>query len=231
MKKIEFIVFKSGVTDRPVSIVSVNGMGANGLPFDADRKKAFMIPVLFARKDSIYKSLGCDVWDIERDARKWEGGNPCIAHPPCRAWAKLKGFARPLEGEKELAILSVKFIREFGGILEHPSGSSLWKYIPLPLPGSNDEWGGYSICVDQFQFGHKARKKTLLYIVGVPKSELPPIPIRMDAVTHYVGFPKSWKGKSRNGMKEVTKKEREATPELLAKWLIQVCQIIKSKQP
>lgn len=186
-----------------------------------------MITVLFARKDSIYKSLGCDVWDIDRDARKWEGTEPIIAHPPCRAWGKLKGFAKPRDGEKELAILSVKWIRSFGGVLEHPSGSDLWKEIPLPFPGLIDEWGGYSICIDQFQFGHKARKKTLLYIVGMPIDQLPIIPMNMNAVTHYVGFPKSWKGKSRYGMKEITKKEREATPEALAKWLIEICEKIK----
>ncbi len=36
-----------------------------------------MIAVLFARKDSIYKSLPeCDVWDAERDARR--PALPCI---------------------------------------------------------------------------------------------------------------------------------------------------------
>jgi hypothetical protein len=45
------------------------------------------VAVLFARADSIYKTLaGCDVWDEARDALKWPGGAPIIAHPPCRAW-------------------------------------------------------------------------------------------------------------------------------------------------
>jgi hypothetical protein len=36
-----------------------------------------MVAVLFARADSVYKALdGCDVWDIERDARRWPGGSP-----------------------------------------------------------------------------------------------------------------------------------------------------------
>lgn len=35
------------------------------------------IAILFARADSIYKTLpGCDVWDIQRDARRWPGGGP-----------------------------------------------------------------------------------------------------------------------------------------------------------
>lgn len=33
------------------------------------------VAVLFARRDSIYKSMaGCDVFDIDRDARSWKGG-------------------------------------------------------------------------------------------------------------------------------------------------------------
>jgi hypothetical protein len=48
------------------------------------------VAVLFARSDSHYKALpGVDVWDSERDARKWLGGSPVVAHPPCRAWGAL----------------------------------------------------------------------------------------------------------------------------------------------
>lgn len=186
-----------------------------------------MVSVLYVRSDSIYKQLGVDCWDIERDARRWPGGNPVVAHPPCRAWGKYKGFAKPRPDEKELARQAIRDIRKFGGVLEHPRHSGLWKDMKLPKPGEVDEFGGYSINVDQFWWGHKARKNTLLYIVGCPKDQLPQIPIRMDAVSHYVGYPKSFKGRSRNGMKEISKKEREATPVEFAKWLIQVAENCK----
>lgn len=101
------------------------------------------VAVLFARQDSIYKSLpGCDVWDIERDARKWPGGAPIVAHPPCRAWGRLRSFAKPRVGERELALWAVDQIRLHGGVLEHPAGSQLWQEKPLPEPGERDEWGG-----------------------------------------------------------------------------------------
>lgn len=187
------------------------------------------VSVLFVRSDSVYKELGVDCWDIERDARNWPGGNPIVAHPPCRAWGKLKYFAKPREGEKALALYAVDQIRIFGGILEHPRHSSLWKEKPLPLPGEIDEFGGFSIVVDQFVFGHKAKKETLLYICGIPKSALPVIPSRFDAITHKVGYPKSWKGKSRYGIKEVSKKEREATPEPMARWLIEIAALCKQQ--
>lgn len=181
------------------------------------------ISALFVRKDSVYKTLGVDCWDIERDARLWPGGNPIIAHPPCRAWGKLSGFARPREGEKEYAIKCIEWIREYGGVLEHPAASRLWPFMNLPKPGKVDEYGGFSICIDQFWFGHKAQKKTLLYVCGCTQADLPPIPLRFDAITHVIGFNKKNKfGRVDKTKKEVTRAEREHTPVELAKWMIKV---------
>lgn len=185
-----------------------------------------MVSILFARQDSIYKTLGVDVWDIDRDARLWPGGNPCVAHPPCRAWGQLKHFAKPRHDEKELALISVDFIRAQGGVLEHPSGSTLWDEKPLPLPGHTDKWGGYTIDVDQFWFGHKAKKKTFLYICGVDKKDLPAIPMRFDLIEYTVSS-KIKKKSGRRLKKEITKAEREATPIAFAQWLIEVAQRCK----
>lgn len=194
--------------------------GADGLSGLRVGATLELVSVLFARKDSVYKKLGVDVWDIERDARLWPGGNPIVAHPPCRAWGAYKGFAKPRPGEKELAIWSIRQIRRWGGVLEHPRASSLWKEMELPIGEEVDEYGGRTISIDQKWFGHKAKKATLLYVCGC--KNLPKIPLNFDAVTHYVGYPKSFKGKSRNGMKEISKAEREHTPIHLAKWLIEV---------
>lgn len=185
------------------------------------------VSALYVRKDSVYKELGIDSWDIERDARLWPGGNPIIAHPPCRAWGKLSHFAKPRDGEKELAIRAVKLIREWGGILEHPAASRLWPTMNLPKP---DEFGGFSVCVDQFWFGHKAQKKTLLYICGCSQNDLPPIPLRLDAITHVVGLNKKNRfGRVNDNRKEITRSEREHTPVELAKWMIKVALKCKSK--
>ena len=41
------------------------------------------VAILFARQDSNYKAMaGTDVFDIDRDARNFEGGMPVVAHPP-----------------------------------------------------------------------------------------------------------------------------------------------------
>lgn len=95
-----------------------------------------MISVLFARADSNYKALpSVDVWDAERDARTWPGGNPVVAHPPCRAWGRLRHFAKPRPDEKALAIFAVDQVRKWGGVLEHPASSTLWTEAGLPAPG------------------------------------------------------------------------------------------------
>jgi hypothetical protein len=178
-----------------------------------------MISALFVRNDSIYKDLGVDSWDIDRNALNWAGGNAIIAHPPCRAWGKLRGLAKPRPGEKELAIWAIGQIRRYGGVLEHPRHSLLWSVLNLPKGLEIDNWGGYSVCVNQSWFGHKAEKNTLLYIVGCPRKELPAIPLRMDAITHTVNRD------PRGIKKELSKKAREATPIDFAKWLIRVAEI------
>lgn len=187
------------------------------------------ISVLYTRVDSIYKTLGVDCWDIERDARKWPGGNPIVAHPPCRAWGQLAHMAKPRPDEKLLAISAVNEIRKNGGVLEHPRKSKLWAEMNLPQPGKTDEYGGYTICVNQSWWGHKAEKQTFLYIVGCDRNELPPIPISFSAIEYTVSS-KIKKKSGRRIKKEITKKEREETPIELAKWLIEVAKKCKTTQ-
>jgi len=94
------------------------------------------IAVLFARNDSSYKNLSnFEVYDIDRDARQFCSKMPVLAHPPCRAWGMLSHMANPREGEKQLAYFALAQVRLNGGVLEHPTGSRLWKEAPLPLAG------------------------------------------------------------------------------------------------
>jgi hypothetical protein len=175
------------------------------------------VSALFVKKDSIYKELGLDCWDIDRDAQNYAGTNPVICHPPCRAWGNLSHIAKPRPGEKELAIFSVNQVRKWGGVLEHPRKSKLWNYMGLPYPGKYDEYGGFSICIDQHWFGHKAQKRTLLYICGVDIKDLPRYPITLNQVEFCVGT-----SRDKGYIKEMPKKEREDTPLKLANWLIEV---------
>jgi hypothetical protein len=188
------------------------------------------ITVLFTRSDSIYKSLGCDTYDINRDARSYAGDRAVIAHPPCRAWGRLKAMAKPRPDEKELARFAVKIIQKNGGVLEHPQDSSLWKDQALPEPGSGNLFAkageGFSIKVNQFDFGHKAIKGTWLYINGMAPDQLP----TYDRATGEPAFCVQRGKYTKWWIREITKKEREATPEAFALYLIEIVKIIEQNK-
>jgi len=179
------------------------------------------VAILFARSDSIYKTLpDCDVWDEARDARNWTGGASVVAHPPCRLWGKLRQFAKAAdpEAERRLAMMAVMAVQAFGGVLEHPAESTLWAHMGLPLPGrAPDNFGGWTAEIRQCDWGHKAEKPTWFYIVGCHPDDLPPLPPRSEPT----GVIKPQRGVPRT-LKIVTKAEREATPEPLARWLVEL---------
>lgn len=182
------------------------------------------VAVLFARADSIYKTLsGCDVWDIERDARKWPGGAPVVAHPRCRGWGRLAHMAKPRFDELNLAVFAVEQVRRFGGVLEHPAWSKLWVRCGLPAPGARDAFGGWTLPIHQHWWGHRAEKSTWLYIVGCMPAELPPVPLVLGEAPFVVSTSGRRKDGSRAGYRpEIKKSEREHTPIELAKWLVEL---------
>ena len=182
------------------------------------------IAVLFARSDSIYKNIyGLNVFDINRDARNFAGPNVVIAHPPCRGWGRLRHLAKPRPDEKDLALFAVDKIRKNGGVLEHPEFSTLWLAAELPAPGSIDEFGGFTLPLPQFWFGHLARKNTWLYIVGLKIADLPNIPLVLGDSQYVVS---SSKRNCVGAKKEIPRKDREATPKDFALWLVELAQKI-----
>ena len=180
------------------------------------------VAVLFVAKQSIYKLPPLrgrvDAWDENRDARRFRGGMPVIAHPPCRLWSELSHMSTAPSEEKQLAIFALDRVRMCGGVLEHPYKSKLWKYCGLPLPGSGqDEWGGFTIEVDQFHWGHKARKRTWLYIAGIGPGDVPVMPKRAGEPTHVVTT-----SNGNTKKPEVQRWERSATPPYFATWLYEL---------
>lgn len=171
------------------------------------------VAVLFARRDSVYKTLPCDVWDADRNALNWPGGCPVVAHPPCRSWGNWQWKAKPEPGERELAPWSVQQVRRWGGVLEHPRSSHLWPEYGLPKPGERDEWGGFTFPVLQFWFGHRAEKATNLYICGCSPSDLPPLPLVLGTPSHKVEL--------------MGVREREQTPPAFAEWLLSIARLCR----
>ena len=187
---------------------------------------------LFCRSDSAYKKReSWDVYDAERDARNFKGGMPCVCHPPCRAWGVMSHMAfrnrdwtqseNPRrEEERNLALFAVDVVRKTGGIIEHPSGSKLFKKH-LPDAGHlPDEFGGFTIEIDQFDFGHVAHKKTKLYICGIQIASIPSLPPHRTEQTD-----RSIAGNV-PGTTRCTQYQREYTPDALIDWFERVLDLV-----
>lgn len=195
------------------------------------------IAALFVRENSIYKTLtDVDCWDKKRNAQDWPGGMPCIAHPPCAQWASLAHFARDIPEQKALAPLAVEFVRHHSGILEHPLRSKLFHFMNLPLPGQPpDKYSGWTLCIDQFWWGHQARKRTLLYIVGCAPREIPTMPIVLGHAPAIVStHPPRWDEKTQKitrvpkyvpNRPTMKPSDNEKTPTAFAHWLVELARL------
>lgn len=195
------------------------------------------VAVLFARRDSVYKALpGCDVFDADRDARTYAGSLPVVAHPPCRSWGRLRAFATPAPGERDLALFAVDQLRRCGGVLEHPAWSTLFAAAGLPGPGLRDGFGGWTLPILQSAWGHRADKATWLYIVGIEPAQLPVIPYRMGQASHVIAQRRTRPDGSRirkgdpEWKPETSKAEREHTPVDLARWLVELARSTTVRQ-
>lgn len=188
-----------------------------------------MIAVLYVDALGIYpKMRGVDAWDVVRDARLYDGPFPIVAHPACGPWGKLRHMYKGSEGDWTLACRGVDQVRKWGGVLEHPSHSLLWKSMSLPKPGQGfDAHGGYSIEVVQSDWGHVARKRTWLYLVGVPvwlvSAYAAPFPGR--APTHWISGGRGKPGRRLcdclpPGIKAASAQQRRRTPPLFARFLL-----------
>jgi hypothetical protein len=148
-----------------------------------------MIAALYVETNGSYFGLeGVDPWDEERDARKYSGPYPVVAHPPCQRWGKMwagqplwikKTGQRKIKGDDDGCFeAALDAVRTYGGVLEHPHGSHAWSHFGLEKPPrsggwiSTDGFGGWTCCVEQGRYGHYARKPTLLYAVATDLPEL-----------------------------------------------------------
>lgn len=114
-----------------------------------------------------YPSMpGVEAWDEARDARTYAGPHPIVAHPPCGPWSRMRGLCT--RQDKGCAPRAVEQVRAYGGVLEHPQLSRLWRHCRLPEPfGLPDCFGGRCYLVRQVSWGHCCEKPTWLYTVGV----------------------------------------------------------------
>lgn len=138
------------------------------------------VAALFVAKGGCYFGLeGVDPWDEARDARHYHGPSPVVAHPPCQRWGRYwsggpSARVRRIKGDDGGCFASALFsVRAYGGVLEHPEASSAWRTYGLNAPPRAGGWvvadfdGGWTCCVEQGHYGHRARKATWLYAHGV----------------------------------------------------------------
>ncbi len=142
-----------------------------------------MIAALFVEAKGVYAGLpGVEPWDKQRDARTYPGAHRVVAHPPCERWGRYWGGAPSTWPRLKLGddggcfASALASVRRWGGVLEHPEGSHAWRAFNLNVPPRAGGWvmadweGGWTCCIEQGHYGHRARKATWLYANGV---ELP----------------------------------------------------------
>jgi hypothetical protein len=139
-----------------------------------------MVAALFVETNGTYFGLpNVDPWDARRDARTYAGPHRVVAHPPCERWGRYWGggpsarVPRKLGDDNGCFAAALASVRRWGGILEHPEGSHAWRHFELNIPPRSGGWvvadfiGGWTCCVEQGAYGHRARKATWLYAHGI----------------------------------------------------------------
>lgn len=143
------------------------------------------VAALYVNTDGPYFNLlGVDPWDEARDARRYDGPYPVVAHPPCERWGKFwHGSTRTphqyrLGADQGCFAAALQAVRTWGGVLEHPACSHAWRYFGLARPPLSGGWveadafGGWTCQVEQGFYGHASRKPTWLYAVRTNLPEL-----------------------------------------------------------
>lgn len=142
-----------------------------------------MIAALYVATNGCYFGTpDVDPWDERRDARLYTGPHAVIAHPPCERWGRYWGGGPSAKVPRELGAdggcfeAALAAVRRWGGVLEHPEASHAWDRFGLMRPPKTGGWvrnpRGWTCCVEQGHYGHRARKATWLYAVVPNPPEL-----------------------------------------------------------
>ena len=190
-------------------------------PREETWKAPSWVAALYVQENGAYCGLtNVDAWTESRDARRYSGPFPVVAHPPCQLWgamanvnyARWGGEHNKPGNDGGCFSAALDSVRRFGGVLEHPAKSKAWEAHGLMKP-VHAGWqksidGGYVCEVWQSAYGHRANKATWLYYHGAN----PPFELRWDRQkgTHQIGF-HDQRGKAAN-KPTLGKREANATP-------------------
>ena len=144
------------------------------------------VAALYVEPEGCYVGLpDVDPWDEARDARKYAGPYPVVAHPPCQRWGRFwhgstrKPHQFKLGDDGGCFKAALKSLKRYGGVLEHPAHSKAFEVFQIrrPQAGAGWQWCAMHnvwVCyVEQGHYGHASRKPTWLITAGVPRWALP----------------------------------------------------------
>lgn len=176
-----------------------------------------IVAALFVEEGGVYYTADAvDPWPKSRDARRYRGPHPVVAHPPCERWcmplAKVNEtrYGHKVGDDGGCFRAALKAVRQFGGVLEHPANTAAWKAFGLVKP-TRGCWqsapcGGWVCQVAQSAYGHRARKRTWLYVVTARQ------PRDLDWSEPAPTAVTSWLQKTSTTLPRITKAEACRTP-------------------
>lgn len=203
-----------------------------------------MIAALYVEHGGVYYGLpNVEPWGLpDRDARTYAGPYPVVAHPPCARWGRYWSGGPSARVRRQLGDdggcfeAALAAVRKWGGVLEHPEATSAWHAFGIPAPPRGGGWirslcGGMTCCVEQGNYGHRARKATWLYAFGVEPLELVWYPstaiLRRDEGFH--SAEERRRAVKTGACQRMSKTERAATPIPFRDLLIGIAESVRIK--
>ena len=196
------------------------------------------VAALFVHPRGPYaKRAGVDAWPKGRDARRYAGPWPVVAHPPCSRWTAYTFFARG--GPKQHRAIgddggcfkaALESVRTWGGVLEHPRYSRAWPWFGIQRPARGGGWqrllcGGWTCEVWQGTYGARVPKPTWLYYFS-PNGRAPASLDWAVAVDRRATFSTLHRGearrRSRQGIGIMSAQQRSRTPDRFRDVLIEL---------
>ena len=147
-----------------------------------------MVAALYVEPKGCYVGVpGVAPWDAAKDARKYSGPHPVVAHPPCQRWGRFwhgstrKPHQYKLGDDGGCFEAALGAVMRWGGVIEHPAHSKAWDRFKLLKPKAGEGWQRaiygdectpYWVCyVEQGHYGHNSRKPTWLLAVTESKPQ------------------------------------------------------------
>lgn len=193
---------------------------------DLGEPRGAPVAALYVDSEGPYAFMSdVDPWAAWRDAKRYAGPFPIVAHPPCGPWGRLKYLCT--QQDAECGPAAVDQVRQWGGVLEHPSNSTLFGYCSLPKPGDGpDEFGGLTYAVSQVHWGHSCEKPSWLYVVRA-RAGLVEAGLRSGGTPRLRVF----NGPRGPQLPRANAEQIRRTPPAFASWLVEIARSCREATP